>query len=249
MRSTAVGLLAMGVLMLSAAHAGAETGWEEWDLEPRASVWASSVLTETVGGREVSYPPAQLFDDDPATAWVEGADGVGLGEHVTFITDRPVASLEITSGFARNERLFHRNGRPRELRLVLVAAFTAPGLVSELDVQRYFAREVGPGVTVQLADTREPWRVHFTIPGQRQMELYRVALERFLAEHEFFAAEMARQLGFAPPQELTEEERAQFLDLARTAFGMLCLRAEITAVYEGTHYTDTCISEIDVRFE
>lgn len=249
MRREAKAMLALAFITLAAAPAAADDGWEEWDVEPRESVWASSVLSETLDGRDVSYPPVKLFDEDPATAWVEGAEGTGVGEQVTFLTDRPVASLEITNGFARSERLFRRNGRPRELRLVLVAAFTAPGLVSELDVERYFAREIGPAVTVELADSPEPQRLPFTVPATRQMELYRRALVDFLDEHEFFAREIAGQLGFPAPGELSGTDREQFLDLAQMAFGMLCLRVEITAVFEGTHYRDTCISEIDVRFE
>lgn len=248
MRTTAVGTIAVAAFTLVVGAAEAQSGWEEWDVEPRESVWASSVLTETLDGRDVSYPPVNLFDEDPATPWVEGAEGSGVGEHVTVLTERPVDSLEIVNGFARSERLFRRNARPRELRLVLVAAFTAPGLVSELDVERYFAREIGPPVTVELADTPEPQRVAFTVPARRQMELYRSALEEFLHDHDFFAEEMARQLGFPPAGDLTDAERAQFLDLAQTAFAMLCLRVEITGVYEGTHYDDSCISEIDVRF-
>jgi hypothetical protein len=207
------------------------------------------MLTETLGVREVSYPPDQLFDGETGSAWVEGAPGTGVGETVTFVTDRAVSALEFVNGFARTERLYLRNGRPRRLRVTMIAAFTAPGLVSELDVHRCFAREIGTAVEMTLDDTRAPQRRELPVTGNRQHELYRRALETFLADYPFFAAEMARELGFPPPDELSDADRREFLRLAEAAYGMRCVRLEIAAVYPGTHYSDTCLSEISVIFE
>ena len=51
------------------------------------SVRATSSLTETLGGKSISYGPENLFDQDISASWVEGADGPGLDESVLIQTE------------------------------------------------------------------------------------------------------------------------------------------------------------------
>lgn len=73
------------------------------------SIAASSTLP-TDG--TYSYAVTQMGDDNPQTAWVEGADGDGVGESLTFIfSGHPEAGLSIYNGLQSNDALFKANGR------------------------------------------------------------------------------------------------------------------------------------------
>ena len=74
------------------------------------TVCASSVLPKW---RDVTYGPANMFDDRLDTAWVEGVDGVGAGEQLTFIfdDDRLVSGISFLNGYHKSNDLFQKNGR------------------------------------------------------------------------------------------------------------------------------------------
>jgi F5/8 type C domain len=78
-------------------------------------VEASSWLEQ--GGKE--YPPDALVDGNPSTAWAEGANGPGIGEHVdfTFVSTRKVRELRIVPGYALQPDLFAKYNRPKTLRI------------------------------------------------------------------------------------------------------------------------------------
>ncbi|MDN3721005.1 caspase family protein [Roseibium salinum] len=75
-------------------------------------VCASSVLDPQFGNR---YGPANLFDGNTATAWVEGVSGDGTGERILFSFDRPrqLSGFEIVNGYAKSRDIFHKE-RPRQ---------------------------------------------------------------------------------------------------------------------------------------
>ncbi len=60
------------------------------------------------------YCARAAMDDNPATAWVEGAEGDGIGEVVIVKADitRP---MRIWAGFGRSDKIFSANGRPRRV--------------------------------------------------------------------------------------------------------------------------------------
>lgn len=78
----------------------------------------SSILDPQHGNR---YGPVNLIDGDRSTAWVEGADGEGLGAKILldFGEKRSLAGLRIINGYTKNKRLFARNGRVRRLAATL----------------------------------------------------------------------------------------------------------------------------------
>jgi hypothetical protein len=244
LRPSAIG----AAFLLSSVGLFAQAGWQELDRRPGQSVWASSTLEETLGGRIVRYAAENLFDGDLRTCWAEGVQGDGIGQSVTFVVDRPVESLRIVSGYAASERLFRRNGRPKVLRVSLLAGFTAPGLVSETDAELYFVRSVGGARVFEMADTMRPQVLDAPVGAEGQARAVREALERFLTEFPDFARMMGADLGFDDPASLRGGARDEFLELAQAAFGMIGLRLEIAGVYPGSHYSDTCLSEITVRF-
>lgn len=74
------------------------------------TVCASSVLPKW---RNVTYGPANMFDDRLDTAWVEGVDGVGAGERITLVfDDEPLVSgISFLNGYHKSNDLFEKNGR------------------------------------------------------------------------------------------------------------------------------------------
>ncbi|APE43032.1 hypothetical protein BOO69_06070 [Sulfitobacter alexandrii] len=95
-----------------------------------ARVCASSTLESQ--GRN-SYVLTNMFDNDLATAWVEGVGGTGEGQRITVSFDRPttVRRLGVVTGYAKSQDIFLKNGRVREL--YLEASNRAEGAIALRD--------------------------------------------------------------------------------------------------------------------
>ena len=78
---------------------------------------SSSVLPPQFGN---SYGPANLFNASTGTAWVEGRPGDGVGEWITveFDSMRVVKSINVQNGYQKNNDIFQKNNRVRQLRAV-----------------------------------------------------------------------------------------------------------------------------------
>lgn len=82
-----------------------------------ASVTASSYLSEP--NLNLYHTPERVTDGDLSTAWVEGIDGDGVGEAITFTFDQTclVSGLRINAGYQKSEKLYQMNNRPASLTL------------------------------------------------------------------------------------------------------------------------------------
>jgi hypothetical protein len=62
------------------------------------------------------YFPNFAFDDNPSTAWCEGASGTGIGEWINFEFDRAVKlrQIKIQPGYFKNAQVWRDNNRVRE---------------------------------------------------------------------------------------------------------------------------------------
>ncbi|HEX7928083.1 MAG TPA: hypothetical protein VF678_10855 [bacterium] len=71
------------------------------------------------------YGPGKAADGDTATAWVEGANGPGVGEVlvVQVNTRKPV---RIWSGYGKSPALHGANGRPQKVRVHVLQALRIP---------------------------------------------------------------------------------------------------------------------------
>ncbi|MDP3233405.1 MAG: hypothetical protein Q8N26_11560 [Myxococcales bacterium] len=84
---------------------------------------SSSFLESNWNKYQENYHPTYVLDDDASTAWVEGAEGDGVGESLTV----PVSALKaakalrlvITPGYQKSKGLFAANGTPTALELVV----------------------------------------------------------------------------------------------------------------------------------
>jgi hypothetical protein len=90
------------------------TGWEARRQD--FSVEASSSLTESDGTK---HPPEHLKDWTRKTAWVEGKEGDGVGEHVTLTLPRPakIRRIGIVNGYAESRDLYLANNRISRLKV------------------------------------------------------------------------------------------------------------------------------------
>lgn len=100
----------------------------------KATASASSQLASKDPKR---YAAANAFDGDPATAWVEGAKGIGKGESLTLRFEKPTAlqGVLIVAGYARSGKTLTDNGVPTKLAITLDG-----GRKPAATAQLYFAR-------------------------------------------------------------------------------------------------------------
>jgi hypothetical protein len=95
---------------------------EERDLTSLARANASSILPEEdiPGLGLVRYDPVKAIDGDPATSWVEGVTGAGIGEQLTLTFPRPIVITRfgIRVGFDRDDNIFYKNHRVHRARLL-----------------------------------------------------------------------------------------------------------------------------------
>jgi hypothetical protein len=92
------------------------------DLTGIATASVSSVLApeETVSFGLVHFDPGYALDRDPATSWVEGVAGSGIGEQLKLVFPQPISltRLGVDIGFDRDESIFYANNRVRRVRLI-----------------------------------------------------------------------------------------------------------------------------------
>ena len=242
-------LLPLMLLFCCACIRTEEEQWEEMSRKLEDSVWASSEFEETIGKRRVRYPVLNLFDKSTETCWAEASAGDGVGQSVTFITNRPVTRIGLVNGFARSADLYDRNGRVKRLGVYLFAAFTAPGLVSETDYYVYYGRTKKAKDSIKVRDTADLQYFDFPFTSEEQESFRQVSLERFLDEYAEFAEKIEEALGYEKADELYGRQLAAFFRDVKEAYSILCVRLEIDDVYKGSKYNETCITELDVVFE
>ena len=110
-------------VLLVALPALAAADPTERRLHPRL-VDASSFLWNSWNRFQENYHPLYVADDDPKTAWTEGAASSGAGEWIRLqVTDMDGATrvrLKIRAGYQKTHPLFLANARPRDVTLKLL---------------------------------------------------------------------------------------------------------------------------------
>jgi hypothetical protein len=88
------------------------------EIENAFEVSATSTLVEP--GKPADFlGPEKAIDGDITTAWVEGADGAGVGESITidFGGKLGVYGVGIFPGFGKDPRVYYGNNRVKKIRL------------------------------------------------------------------------------------------------------------------------------------
>lgn len=101
---------------------------------------ATSFLQSNWNRFQENYHPSYALDDDATTAWVEGAEGDGVGEALTVklssLRSARALRLVLTPGYQKTKALFAANGTPTSLEVTV--------------------RDVGEAVTGQQVLTVKP---------------------------------------------------------------------------------------------
>jgi hypothetical protein len=170
------------------------------------------------------YTPRNLYDNNPATAWVEGVKGYGSGQY--FIADlgyRLPGKIEIRNGYQKSKSLFEKNSRVKNAKITLLAGFHMPGDVTEI-AEAYTVKQIGAENVVTLRD---------------MMGLQEISLP------------VDKKTAYKERVDLTKEFKIDFRerldDLSEYDTPMQLhyfLKFEIVDVYPGSAYDDTCISDI-----
>lgn len=84
------------------------------------TVEASSILKETVSGKTKVYSLLNISDNNLTTAWVEGSEGDGVGEWISFSSQEKfdLDRLHLTNGYSKSESLYYKNNRIAEIEVI-----------------------------------------------------------------------------------------------------------------------------------
>ncbi len=108
---------------------------ESIDMNHIRSIYASSSLSEY----NMTHAPERITDGDLSTAWVEGADGQGIGETIVFLFDGDysVNGISISAGYQKSSDLYYKNSRPEKI-TVTASDGTSEEIVLQdvMDVQK-----------------------------------------------------------------------------------------------------------------
>ncbi len=78
-----------------------------------ATICVSSILSSQSGN---SYRALNMFDDNPKTAWVEGAKGTGFNQQILIKFEEPttIRKIEIMNGYNKSKSVFTKNSSVRK---------------------------------------------------------------------------------------------------------------------------------------
>ncbi len=91
---------------------------------------SSSYLKSDWNKYTENYHPSFILDGNPRTAWVEGADGNGIGETIewrtSFVDAVDKVRIRLRNGYQKSEKLLTANAAPREIRVVWLTHYNVP---------------------------------------------------------------------------------------------------------------------------
>lgn len=92
---------------------------QEWHALRAARASASSSLQSNWNRYEENYHPSYALDGNPATAWVEGVEGTGEGQLISWVTSTlssaRTVKLRVRNGYQKSQVLFDANGAIKDL--------------------------------------------------------------------------------------------------------------------------------------
>ncbi|HDP55305.1 MAG TPA: hypothetical protein ENN24_06480 [Bacteroidetes bacterium] len=160
------------------------------------------------------YGVLNLVDGNYATAWVEGVEGIGVGEVVYISASEKSNTLNIHAGFGKTSDLYQKNSRVKKLALTYFIGVNPSGFVTEIATV-FFAKPVSEQFFIELKDVDSLQTFALPLNSNQLLSLKDEVKRKYLAQFD----EPIYQLA-------------------------VILKLEIVEVYKGTKYNDTCISEI-----
>jgi hypothetical protein len=135
-----------------------------WKPLRSASASATSFLQNNWNRFEENYHPSYVLDENPATAWVEGAAGFGEDESITIplsaVRVARAIRLRIWNGYQKSMNLWTKNAMPNRVRITVFD----PRGAKVASPERELARQLGPQeVVVELPPGSGVGSVRLTI--------------------------------------------------------------------------------------
>lgn len=217
-------------LLIILAACTTQTAWEKFELHSVQGYYSTSSELDAVDPFEGlgKYGGFNLFDRDPATAWVEGVDGDGIGETFTIgVGDELKENICIVNGYQKSEALYSQNNRIKTLRVTLYAGFMIPGDVTEIYAFAY-AVPFGKPAEIRLVDSFGVQQIQFPFDMTAAEAFKDKQMTVFQNDFKTRLEEIRNVAGM---NDLKPE--VQYL-----------LKCEIMDIYKGSKYDDTCISDI-----
>lgn len=180
---------------------------------------ASSSLDQEGPFDRSEYGMHQLFDGDVYTGWAEGVAGPGIGEVLWLEVDHGADTVLLRNGFARTQTLFEKNNRIKSVEVSIWSGINPPMAISEIGPVYVIAPET-EGHTILLADTME--LREYSLP----FDWSAIPLGGSISEEDYIDYVKANSM----PQAVGARD--------------LLLRIEITDVYRGSTWDDTCLTEL-----
>jgi hypothetical protein len=188
-----------------------------------AVYYASSELDKPTGFSFGKYGPHNLFDRNPATAWVEGEDGSGTGHYICIGAGQDLLPyIVLANGYQKNHDLFLKNNRVKNLKLTLYIALTDEMRVTQA------------GFEADAVAFPEKWIINLKdVEGYQTFPLPFDTADVIKYRHEKI-------------KEYISSHREDFS--GTKAPGVLqdffFFKFEIVSVYPGSKWDDTCLSDL-----
>jgi hypothetical protein len=178
------------------------------------------------------YTMLNLFDNDPATAWVEGVKGYGEGE-ILFVGlgDKLPEKLVISNGYQKSESIYNSNSRPKTIELTFYTGYFLEGEVTEL-ASIYRIRKITMPFNYVLKDQMGKQEIPLGFYPVATMKEKEKSLELF---KEVFSKNIEDLKKYC--QGCSDKPEFQYL-----------LKIEIVDVYKGSRWDDTCISDFEAVY-
>ena len=180
---------------------------------------ASSTLEADYHHEIGTYGMHTLFDGNYYTGWSEGTDGSGKGTVLWVEVPENADTLLVKNGFCRTAELFKKNNRIESFEITLWSGLLPAGMVTEFG-PLYVIGPVSKAATLTLKDSMDIQNIALPFNYTEAKEKQQNYVEQF----DTYAAE-----NDLPPS----IERRVYL-----------LRMEITKVYKGSTWDDTCLTEL-----
>lgn len=115
---------------------------------------ASSFLLNNWNKYQENYHPNYAFDDVPETAWVEGVEGEGLAEKLTWRVSSLASALQvrlrIRNGYQKSKKLFEANGAPHKIQITLLQEDRKPVVEKAFELKQVMGWQE---VTIDVPET------------------------------------------------------------------------------------------------
>lgn len=168
------------------------------------------------------YSPANLFDNNLATAWAVGNGGIGSRLIVNI--EAGSSAVRFVDGYAKSKDLFARNNRLKTAKIRLWVGFSFAHRVSEVGAL-YNIFPLENERTIDLQDTMNPQDVALPFDWEKVAKTRDTAFES-----------MQKQIAG-----MSEREKQEF---SRGWLEYYFISLDIAAVYPGSKYNDTCLTEM-----